>query len=685
MKTEKDIALLKASIDQLNQQAWEVRVTDSNRSLVLSNEALNLATTIDYTKGKAEGLRTKGFCHLRLSKNKEAQALLEESLQLYKALNDAAGIGYIYTGLGIIQRNMGDYKASLEFLNQSSELITQTNYREVEPLVYYHMGITYKYMGNLEQALEFILKSLAVGKEVNNWIAEAYTLNTLGSIYDELGDYDHALEHHHQSLVIRREAGDKWGEAGSLDSIGSIHLKQGNYPKALSFCGQSLAMARSVGDKKGEANSLFHLAQIYNAQSEPDLAWDNARQSLIIREEIGDKKGQAEIYVCLAAMKLPKKNQNEIDSEQMNFLKKALALGEETGALDLLFRIHQSFYKLFKQQHQFEDALQQLELSDALEKEIHSQSFKQKILNLEIAHKIEQSKKEAEIYRLRNVELAHLYEESTKQKNEIQATYTELKATQVQLIQSEKMASLGELTAGIAHEIQNPLNFVNNFSEVSNELLVEMNEELDKGDIEEAKAIANDVKHNLEKINHHGKRADAIVKGMLQHSRSSSGQKEPTDINALADEYLRLSYHGLRAKDKSFNAKFETDFDANVGSVIIIPQDLGRVILNLINNAFYAVTEKRKQQIDGYEPTVTVSTKKLDGKVLIVVKDNGSGIPQKVLEKIFQPFFTTKPAGKGTGLGLSLSYDIVTKGHGGTLRVDTREGEGTSFIIEIPA
>ncbi|TLP80252.1 ATP-binding protein [Maribacter sp. ACAM166] len=260
--------------------------------------------------------------------------------------------------------------------------------------------------------------------------------------------------------------------------------------------------------------------------------------------------------------------------------------------------------------------------------------------------------------------------------------YRNLKITQSQLIQSEKMASLGELTAGIAHEIQNPLNFVNNFSEVSNELIDEMNEEITKGDFKEVKFIAADIKQNLEKINHHGKRADAIVKGMLQHSRSSAGKKEPTNINALADEYLRLAYHGLRAKDKTFNATLETDFDKNIEPVNTIPQDLGRVILNLITNAFYAVNEK-KQNDAKFKPIVSVSTKKTGGHLEITVSDNGNGIPNKVIDKIFQPFFTTKPTGQGTGLGLSLSYDIV-KAHGGILNVESKEGKGCVFKISLP-
>jgi len=269
-------------------------------------------------------------------------------------------------------------------------------------------------------------------------------------------------------------------------------------------------------------------------------------------------------------------------------------------------------------------------------------------------------------------------------KDALQRSLEELKATQQQLIQSEKMASLGELTAGIAHEIQNPLNFVNNFSEVNNELIDEMNEALKSGNTEDAQAIAAEIKMSLEKINFHGKRADGIVKSMLQHSRTSTGKKEPTDINALADEYLRLAYHGMRAKDKSFNATMKTEFDESIGLIKVMSQDIGRVILNLITNAFYAVNEKKKLKPEGYEPTVTVKTKKEKDKIEIEVKDNGTGIPQKALEKIFQPFFTTKPTGQGTGLGLSLSYDIVTKSHGGEIKVDTKDGEYTSFIIILP-
>ncbi|KAA9353614.1 sensor histidine kinase [Larkinella humicola] len=277
--------------------------------------------------------------------------------------------------------------------------------------------------------------------------------------------------------------------------------------------------------------------------------------------------------------------------------------------------------------------------------------------------------------------------ELTRQKEELEQTLTELKATQDQLIQREKMASLGELTAGIAHEIQNPLNFVNNFSEVSVELIEELKEERrrEDRDIELEEELLTDLTQNLQKITHHGKRADSIVKGMLQHSRTSTPQREPTDLNNLADEYLRLAYHGLRASDKSFNATLIMDFDEHLSKVSVVPQDMGRVLLNLFTNAFYATEQKRKTGLAGYQPTVQVSTKRLsDEQIEIRVRDNGCGIPKTVLNKIYQPFFTTKPTGQGTGLGLSLSYDIVTKGHGGALTVETEEGEFTEFIIQLP-
>nr|WP_294950625.1 ATP-binding protein [uncultured Mucilaginibacter sp.] len=312
--------------------------------------------------------------------------------------------------------------------------------------------------------------------------------------------------------------------------------------------------------------------------------------------------------------------------------------------------------------------LQKQVLQEALEREVLAREHEAERLQLIAGQKIE------------------LEQQVTERTAELHQSLTDLKQTQTQLIQSEKMASLGELTAGIAHEIQNPLNFVNNFSEVSVELLDELEIELTNGDKDEAIAIASDVKQNLEKILHHGKRADGIVKGMLQHSRASSSAKEPTDINKLADEYLRLAYHGLRARDKTFNAELITDFDKKLPQVKVVPQDIGRVLLNLFTNAFYAVQQKQKTAGASYKPSVQINTfAPPSGGWGAIVRDNGTGIPENIKDKILQPFFTTKPTGEGTGLGLSLSYDIIVKAHGGKIEIDSKDGDYTEFTISIPA
>ena len=676
-------------IDQLNQQAWEIRVSDSNKSQAVSSEAVELSKKINYAKGKAEGLRTLAFCFIRVSNFQDALSCLNESLPLFESLNDLKGQSTVHEYFGIIQRGWGNFGASLELLFKALELSEQTNFIEVEVTNLYQIGVTYRQLGNYEKALENLYKSLSLAREVQFTLMEGYDINVIGSIYFETGDYTQALDYYKQGLVIRQASGDKWGEAGSLDSIGFTYFKLEDYEQAIHYCKNSLDISESTGDKKGQANALLHLAEIYKQINDVEQATKFCNKSLQIRQASGDKKGEAEVLLFLA--ELHTFNFEKTEKKQLfDGLFKALKIADDIKAVDLLGKTYWALYESYKLDKNYAEAMKYLELHVAIEKNLHKDAINQKVLTLEISHKAEESKKEAEIFRLRNVELAALYEESKRQKEEIEiqkkiadASLIELKETQRQLIQSEKMASLGELTAGIAHEIQNPLNFVNNFSEVSIELIDEMEAAVLKSDREEINSISADIKTNLQKIVHHGRRADAIVKSMLQHSRSSSGVKEPTNINVLADEYLRLAYHGLRAKDNSFNATLKTAYDQSIGNINIIPQDIGRVILNLISNAFYAVTEKKKQQPENYEPTVSVSTKKIIDKVEIRVKDNGNGIPQKVLDKIFQPFFTTKPTGQGTGLGLSLSYDII-KTHGGELKVETKEGEEAEFIIQLP-
>ncbi len=697
--------LLLDEIDILNREAWQKRMTDSNAAQTTSNSVIEKSRLIHYQKGLAEGLRTQGFCMIRLSFYNEAEACLKEALAIFENLNDTYSISSVYEYLGIVHRNWGNLGTSLEYIDKAITLSQRAGNTENETTHYYQLGVTFRSLGNYEKALDHLFKSLSLARSINFSLLEGYAINVIGSVYFEVEDYESALDYYQQGLKLRRVSGDKWGEAGSLDNIGFVHSKMRKWEKAVEYCEQGLAINKITGDKKGEANALVHIAEVHKQTGNFKQAEHYAKESLQIRQAVGDRKGEAEVLLFLSELQLA-----NYDPASMPLLLEeaitALKIAEEIKATDLLSRAHFILYDIYRTGGEFELALSQLELHINLEKQLHKDAINQKIVNLQISHRTEEAKKEAEIFRLRNVELAALYEESNRQRQEIElqkqqaeTTLSELKATQKQLIQSEKMASLGELTAGIAHEIQNPLNFVNNFSEVNTELIEELKSQNSKVKNEEQDELLNDIFQNNEKINHHGKRADAIIKGMLQHSRSSSGVKEATDINALCDEYLRLSYHGLRAKDKSFNATIKTDFDASIGNINVIPQDLGRVILNLLTNAFYAVDEKKKSprplkgSLDLYEPLVTVTTRRLgsplgagglSGGLLISVTDNGSGIPPSVLEKIFQPFFTTKPTGQGTGLGLSMSYDIVTKGHNGQLKVETKEGEGTMFTIILP-
>ena len=452
----------------------------------------------------------------------------------------------------------------------------------------------------------------------------------LGNVYDGLGyyyfqkkEFDSAKFYFRKAIVEYDNSSVKVNLGNSNLSIGRVFIETKQLDSALVYTFKGQKIARSINEYSTVGEGFEQLATIYKLKNNHVLAYDYLLKGKVISDSI---------------------TKQYIDG-------------------------------LYK----FQDA-----------------DFSQKIRLQELEQESQQIKSRNKMYALLVglgvfLVVALLLYRNNRQKQKanriLETTLSDLKLTQSQLIQSEKMASLGELTAGIAHEIQNPLNFVNNFSEVSNELIEEIQEERTKKkeerDEELVDEILGDIKQNLDKINHHGKRADAIVKGMLQHSRSSSAVKEPTDINKLADEYLRLAYHGLRAKDKSFNATMKTEFDESIRSINIIPQDIGRVILNLITNAFHATNEKSQQNIEGYEPTVTVTTKKVGNTVEISVKDNGNGIPQKIVDKIFQPFFTTKPTGQGTGLGLSLSYDIV-KAHGGEINIATQQNDGTAFTILLP-
>jgi signal transduction histidine kinase len=586
----------------------------------------------------------------------------------------------------------------------------------------------------------FILATEALSKstEINFKKGEIHALILLCVMYREKGDLPYALEHGLKALKISEEEKYAYEQVYSLVRIAVVYFAVRDAPKAMTYLKKSdELLKRNYNDFQWSVTQYFladgyeqlnkldsaeKLVQMLEKKHGSDPTWiiiNNRllgniavkKNELTLAIEYYRKSNAAamtetafrEAATAINAMALVFKKLNQPDSA-IFYAKQGLKLGEMLSYRNRILAASSLLAELYAEKDP-KEAIKYYQIASAAKDSLYGV---QKVQQLQSATMKEQERQTeieaaglayqnkmrqyaliggAAIFLIIAIILFRNNRQKQKTNRVLETTLTNLKNTQSQLIQSEKMASLGELTAGIAHEIQNPLNFVNNFSEVNKELIGEMKGEIEKGNIGEVKVIADDIEANEEKINHHGKRADAIVKSMLQHSRTSSNKKELTNINALVDEYVRLTYHGLRAKDNSFNATLKTDYDETIGNINIIPQDIGRVMLNLINNAFYAAFLPSKGGFSAsdnrHEPTVWVSTKKVNDKVLISVRDNGPGIPQKILDKIFQPFFTTKPTGQGTGLGLSLSYDIV-KAHGGEIKVETKEGEGSEFVIQLP-
>jgi signal transduction histidine kinase len=595
-----------------------------------------------------------------------------------KKINEA----HVLTRRAYQELNLGRYAESLQSLLASFEICqaegNDDSYWDVGTLsvekekklyalncAHHIYGILMRETWNNDQAVIHFKEAKRIAVQINSNARSLLASLNLGRIYLEKGNFDSALHHQNDAMSIIDSSGWEKYLSTILYYTGRAYMGKGDTTRALQAFYQSIESAIKQNNTDALTRGCHHLANYHLTRKQKDSSVYYAAKSVDVMKKLGAVT-QIEYHLGNAYEGLH-------DAYQLN-------------------NLFDSAYKYIVLAQAANDSINQRRITSLAE-------FQK--LTLDEQQRLQASERDRVSYRNKiktSVLLAGIavllllavifyrnYRQKQKAKIKIEQTYDNLKATQQQLIQSEKMASLGELTAGIAHEIQNPLNFVNNFSEVSLELIKEMVDEVDKGNAGEVKDIANDLVQNLEKINHHGKRADAIVKGMLQHSRSSTATREPTDINKLVDEYLRLAYHGLRAKDQSFNATLKTDLNSIIGNINIIPQDIGRVILNLLTNAFYAVDEKKKGAGNeaGYEPTVSVGTKKTGGKVQIAVADNGKGIPQNIVDKIFQPFFTTKPTGHGTGLGLSLSYDIV-KAHGGEIKVETKEGEGTTFIILMP-
>jgi signal transduction histidine kinase len=561
--------------------------------------------------------------------------------------------------LGYINCMNGNTASGLKMIYESLEKAEATGNAQAIGIAYNNLGNCYP--NNLQLSREYMSKSLKYSRKGNDYLFECFDLSNLANMFMQEEKRDSALAYY---LEAYRLSVDKNLEPDIPNTLLNLS-KFDDKANSLQYFRQAGQMPFTIRNAEMKSRIIGRSANYYIENKRMDSAFYFASQYYY-------NARTADLTHQLTALDL------------MGRYYRALPNTDSTlFYLERFYKLRDSIYgdKVIEQAQgmAYNDMQRQKELI------AQKAAFQNRLLLYLVSAAALFLMGLAFIFWRNKRKEQQAKKIVQQQKDELEQTLDKLKTTQSQLIQSEKMASLGELTAGIAHEIQNPLNFVNNFSEVNTELIDELEQEVNRGNFDEVKTLAKDIKENEQKINHHGKRADAIVKGMLQHSRSSSGQKEPVKINTLADEYLRLAYHGLRAKDKSFNATLKTDYDETIGNINIIPQDMGRVILNLITNAFYVVDEKKKSGIENYEPTVSVSTKKVADKVLISVKDNGNGIPKKVMDKIFQPFFTTKPTGQGTGLGLSMSYDIVTKAHAGVLKVETKEGEGAEFIIILQA
>ncbi len=653
-------------------------------------------------------------------------------IELKKEISDTLRMA-AYRELALFYLDINSDSA-MYFIEKDLPLAKKLNLKLWEADAYDLMGLITRNTGNYVQSLKSFNAALAIAEntdcEKNIWNISKFTIGQLpqfarlsllatiqsdaSGLYDITENYDNQLKVIQNCLKNGFSINDKTILSQGFRGLGQIYFRQNQLDSALASYKRSIYYSKEVRYNKYSGSSFLRIGDIYLKQRLPKLALENYLTALKFDIEQNNYAGLGQDHVAIAVYY----NTIGNNDSALYYAKRGLAISKNTGSVNGSIDAYSILVTIYKSQEKLDSAIMYLQLVTLVKDSLTSFTKIKQLQNIGFdeqlrLQELEKNRIETEskirtygmltgllvlsiigfiLYRNnRQKQQANIVLQ--EQKDRVESTLHELKSTQAQLIQSEKMASLGELTAGIAHEIQNPLNFVNNFSEVNTELIDEMQQELKAGKIDDAISISNDIKENEQKINHHGKRAGDIVKGMLQHSRSSSSVKELTDINALADEYLRLAYHGLRAKDKSFNATMKTDFDESIGNINIVPQDIGRVILNLITNAFYAVTPQPStpQPPKGgvsYEPTVSISTSSIQppsgGRIVqIKVSDNGGGIPLKILDKIFQPFFTTKPTGQGTGLGLSLSYDIV-KSHGGELKVETKEGEGTIFIIQLP-
>jgi signal transduction histidine kinase len=578
-----------------------------------------------------------------------------KALELSHKLNYIRGELQSLLKIEIILSHTGDTVKASSTAKRGLKLAVENNNLLYEAHFLGELGRMLAGSINFDAALHYLRRSKAIYDSIDEMDLSAYMDNNIGEVYLNKGAIDSAFMYCKASYnAAIRNPFNYWVKFYAAVNLGKIYLVKANYEEALAYFKTALSLAAFYSHF---FDCYLYIAKTYFYLNEQDSCLHYANKAMQKATESSINPELAEVNAFFSVI-----YEKKDPVKALAYSRTALNYKDSATRYNEKLAIEQ-FDEFDKQERQHEIESSQIQYRN----KVRTYTFISGVFVLLIIAII--------LYRNNR--------HKQKVNKTLKETLSDLKSTQAQLIQSEKMASLGELTAGIAHEIQNPLNFVNNFSEVNGEMIDELKNELATGNLQLANEIADDIKTNEQKINRHGKRADAIGKSMLEHSKASTGIKEPTDINKLADEYLRLAYHGFRAKDKSFNAEMITDFDDSIGKMNVVPQDIGRVLLNLYNNAFYAVKEQKSKNPDSYQPTVSVSTKKEEDRVTITVKDNGGGIPENIKEKIFQPFFTTKPTGSGTGLGLSLSYDIL-KAHRGEIKVETVEGIGSEFIIHLP-
>ncbi len=574
---------------------------------------------------------------------------------------------FLFT-MGKTFKQRGNYPQAIDYYLRAKTIWERTNNRGGQANAELFIGEVYAYQSNCNLSLAYYDRARAIYEASGNSYGVAISLVKTASCFEKMGQYDSASHRLKQIDTIRQARADiaRYLSGIILYTEGNIFAAGGRVPEALQLFRQSIPSLQNNVDNRTISQVLLSMGSLYEKQRQLDSALHYGRQALLLAEKDGFT---LEIMHAAALLSQVYKKQGRIDSA-FAYLETSVANKDSLFSRERVMAVQNKLYADESLRQQFREAEQKLQNN------VRVGALLAALLVFLVVASIlwRNNRREQKANALLK-----------KQKQEIQMAMTELEAVQKQLIQAEKMASLGELTAGIAHEIQNPLNFINNFSDLGTELVTEAKEEMAAGNFDEARSILDNLSQNLEKINQHGCRADSIVKNMLQHSRKNTGEREMSDLNAIIDDCLRLGYQAVRNKDKSFSAVLETHFDPAIGKVSLIPQDMGRVFLNLFSNALYAVKEKAKQVGNGYVPTVQVTTRKQGSAVEITVWDNGTGIPEKVVDKIYQPFFTTKPSGEGTGLGLSMSYDIVTKVHGGKMTVHSKAGEYAEFVIEMPA